>query len=392
MDALATQLILGRTQGLSARRLRSALTRAAAGGCSGSGLSLAAAAALVGERPGLLETLGFSRAASVWLHAPDRALIERDREWLARERVELIDAFSAGFPPLLAASGVAPAVLYVRGSSGSLHDPQLAIVGTRHPTMPGRQTAVQFAMDLSCAGLTITSGLALGIDAAAHGAALGVGGRTIAVLGSGLDRIYPPQHAALAARVAAQGALVSEFPRGTPPRGTHFARRNRLISGLSLGTLVIEAGCCSGALITARQAHRQGRALFAVPGSIRNPLARGCHALLRDGARLAESAADILEPLGICSQKQSHTRGRARPDRFTARAASLDKGHKILLDALGFEPASLDTLVERTGFPSQAVVSMLLILELNGAIGSEVGGRYVRLDPLLTPTGRNCPT
>jgi len=376
MDAVATQLILGRAQGLSAHRLSSVL---AARGLAGSSATLASAAELIGERPAVLEALGVPPAASAWLHAPALALIEADREWVFRQHIGLLDALSEGFPPLLRASGAAPPLLYVRGLAARLCNPQLAIVGTRTPTPAGRITAGEFAIGLSRAGLTITSGLALGIDAAAHEGALVAGGCTIAVLGSALDRIYPREHAPLAERIADQGGLVSELPPGSPPLRGHFPRRNRLISALSLGTLVVEAGEDSGALRTAHFAARQGRKVFAVPSSIRNPLARGCHALIRAGARLVESPRDILQEIPIFFQKQC-----AKPQRQThaataAAVPSLDKGQKILLDALGFEPASIDALVERTGFSCQSVASMLLLLELEGAVVSQVGGRYERL-------------
>jgi DNA processing protein len=374
MDAVALQLVLGRSHGLTAQLLRSAIEQT---GAHASGV--AALEALIGERPAALRALGLSSAASAWLHAPDQSLIDADREWLAREHILLIDALSSGYPPQLAQADAAPSLLYVRGEAASLCLPQLAIVGSRNPTVPGRRTATQFAACLSRAGLAITSGLAMGIDAASHEGALGAGGRTIAVLGSGLDQVYPPEHAALAERIVAQGALVSEFPRASAPLRANFPRRNRIISGLSLGTLVVEAARYSGSLITARLALEQGREVFAIPGSIHNPLTRGCHALIQAGAKLVESAQDIFDEIAISFDKQDDMSLTDSGDRVTAAAATLDKGHKILLDALGFESASVDTLVERTGLPSHSVASMLLILELEGAVGSQAGGRYVRL-------------
>jgi DNA processing protein len=374
MDALALQLVLGRAPGLRYPQLRSALERIAS-----PRVDIAAVEALIGERPGTLRSLGFKPAACEWLHAPDAALLEADRKWIARERIELLDALDPRYPPLLAQLHCAPALLYVRGAIDALQRPQLAIVGSRSPTEPGRRTAREFAAALVHAGLAITSGLALGIDAAAHEGALSAGGPTVAVLGSGLDRIYPAQHGLLAARIAAHGALISEFPRGMEPLRTHFPQRNRLMSGLSLGTLVVEAARESGSLITAGFALEQGREVFAIPGSIHNPLTRGCHALIRAGAKLVESTADIFEELSNFLPKQGGMPSHRRPDRIRRATTSLDKGQKILLDALGFESASVDTLVERTGFPSHSVASMLLILELEGAIGSQAGGRYVRL-------------
>ncbi|HEY6452596.1 MAG TPA: DNA-processing protein DprA [Steroidobacteraceae bacterium] len=374
MDAVALQLLLGRTPGLSAPLLRTVLDRAGALAEGVMGL-----AALVGERPPLLRSLGLAARTSAWLRAPDAALLEADRRWAEREGIELLDALGALYPPQLSQLEGAPALLYVQGEAACLSRPQLAIVGTRNPTVPGRYTAMEFAMSLAHAGLAITSGLARGIDAAGHEGALSAGGATIAVLGAGLDRIYPPEHAPLAARIAAQGALVSEFPRDSRPRSANFPRRNRIISGLSLGTLVVEAAHHSGSLITARLALEQGRRVFAIPGSIHNPLARGCHALIRSGARLVETTADIFDEIAISVGKQGCSSGGGDADRVTAAARQLDKGSKILLDALGFESASVNTLVERTGIPTQSVASMLLILELVGAVGSQAGGHYVRL-------------
>jgi DNA processing protein len=373
MDAVALQLALGHCQGLSAQQLLAAVRQITPRP------RITAVQALIGERPGMLQALGVPPAASAWLHKPDLALLEADREWIVRERIGLIDALGDQYPPLLAQTSAAPALLYVRGDCASLSQPQLAIVGSRNPSLPGRRTAAQFALCLSRAGLIITSGLALGIDAAGHEGALAAGGRTIAVLGSGFDQIYPPQHGLLAARIAAQGALVSEFPRGTAPLRANFPRRNRLISGLSLGTLVVEAARYSGSLITARCALEQGREVFAIPGSIHNPLTRGCHALIRAGAKLVESTQDIFEEIAFSFDKQddmSDCKGRRR---VAGSAAALDKGHKILLDALGFESASVDMLTERTGLSSQAVASILLTLELAGVVGSQAGGHYVRL-------------
>ena len=374
MDAVTLQLILGRATGLTALKLRCALERLglAPGG-------IAAAEALLVESAATLQRLGLPPAASKWLTAPDPALIAADRRWHERHRIVLIDALSPGYPPQLAAIRDAPAMLYLRGHAGTLSEPQLAIVGSRTPSIPGRRTAMQLAAELSRAGLTITSGLALGIDAAGHEGALAAGGRTVAVLGSGLDQVYPRRHGPLADRIAAEGALVSELPRGAAPVRWSFPRRNRLISGLSLGTLVVEAAGDSGSLITARLAERQGRAVFAVPGPIHNLQARGCHQLIRGGARLVEGVSDILREITGFVAKQDDMSPVLRPERVTAPGTRLDKGHKILLDAFGSESASVDMLVERTGFPSQSVASMLLILELQGAIGAEAGGRYVRL-------------
>jgi DNA processing protein len=271
----------------------------------------------------------------------------------------------------------APPVLFVRGEPAHLADPQLAIVGSRNPTAGGRDTARAFAGALARAGLTITSGLALGIDAACHAGALDVGGTTLAVCGHGPDQVYPREHAALAARIAAAGALVSEFAPGTPPHRSHFPQRNRIIAGLTLGTLVIEAARESGSLITARCAGDAGREVFAIPGSIHNPLAKGCHALIRQGAKLVEDVSDIWSELPNLQLEQTLTA--AQPG--AAPAPRLDKAHEILLDALAFEPVSIDALIDRTGLTSESVASMLLILELGGHVESQAGGRYSRTQP-----------
>jgi DNA processing protein len=283
---------------------------------------------------------------------------------------------------LLAEVSDAPLGLFVRGNVDALSLPQLAIVGSRNPTAGGRDNATSFAEHLARSGLAVTSGMAIGIDAAAHQGALAVGGGvTVAVCGTGLDVDYPSAHSALAEKIAVRGALVSEFPLGTPALATNFPRRNRIISGLSLGTLVVEAAVRSGSLITARLAAEQGREVFAIPGSIHNPLTRGCHQLIRQGAKLVETGDDIFEELRTLAGALTPALQAAAPKptgSAEAAAPVLDKAYEILLDALGFEPACIDVLVERTGFAADEVASMLLILELDGKLESRPGGRYVR--------------
>ena len=305
--------------------------------------------------------------------------IERDLAWLDAPHHHLVPCTSEAYPPLLAQTVGAPLILYVDGDPAVLSEPQLAIVGSRNPTVAGSETAHAFAEFLSTAGLTIASGLAEGIDAAAHRGALAGGGRTVAVCGTGLDLVFPREHAALAREIAVHGALVSEFPIGTPGRRANFPQRNRIISGLALGTLVVEAARRSGSLITARYAGEQGREVFAIPGSIHNPLARGCHALIRQGAKLVESAEDVLAELPALAGALREIRGPATTARAKIAADELDKDYKILLDALGFEPASLDRLVERTEFAAESVASMLLILELKGLVTACAGGTYSRV-------------
>ncbi|HXV40992.1 MAG TPA: DNA-processing protein DprA [Steroidobacteraceae bacterium] len=287
------------------------------------------------------------------------------------------------YPAQLAAVRGCPDALFVRGDPAALSLPQLAIVGSRAASPAGRETAFEFAAALAARGLAITSGLAAGIDAAAHRGALAAGGVTIAVCGTGLDRVYPAEHAGLAAEIARRGALVSEFPPGTPPLAENFPQRNRLMSGLSRGVLVIEAAARSGSLITARHAGDQGRDVLAVPGSIHNALARGCHRLIKDGAALVETPDDVIAALEfrgfLPANPASCGAGEAQIP-----GARLDSDAEILLNALGFEPADLDRLVERTGFPPQAVVSKLQLLELEGRVESLAGGRFSRTPPRRT--------
>ena len=324
---------------------------------------------------------GASAAFARSLRRLDPRDVNADRVWLEQTDHHLIHMLDARYPALLREVSDAPAVLYVRGDPSALSRAQVAIVGSRNPTPMGRETAVEFAQQLAQQGVIVTSGLAIGIDAAAHHGALRAGAQTIAVCGTGLDQVYPRSHHELADAIASAGALVSEFPLRTPAIKVNFPRRNRIISGLSLGTLVIEAALRSGSLITARLATEQGREVFAVPGSIRNPLTQGCHALIRQGAKLVERAEDVLSELGPLAGALTRSRETtphavsAMPERL------LDKEYEILLDALGFEPASVDRLVDRTGLSAGAVASMLLMLELDGRVESCAGGVFVRTRP-----------
>ena len=280
------------------------------------------------------------------------------------------------YPALLRDIPDPPLALFVHGDPECLVTPQLAVVGSRNPTPGGRENAFEFARYLVGAGLTITSGLAAGIDGAAHRGALAGGGRTVAVVGTGLDRVYPAEHLELAHTITAQGALVSEFALGSRPTPGHFPKRNRLISGLSLGTLVVEATPHSGSLITAKLAGEQGRETFAIPGSIHNPQARGCHALIRQGAKLVETAADILEELGqLASTLDPPTQ---TPATDPAIETTLDADYQHLLQQLDDTPTPVDTLVQRSGLTAETVSSMLLVLELQGYVSSAAGGHYTR--------------
>ena len=271
-------------------------------------------------------------------------------------------------------------MLFVVGNAALLARPQVAIVGSRAPTAAGRRIAAAIARDLTVAGLAITSGMARGIDAASHTAALDAGGGTVAVLGTGPDLCYPRENRALYERIAAEGVLVSELPPGTGPRPHHFPRRNRIISGLSRAVVVIEAAANSGSLITATHAADQGREVFAVPGSPLNPLAAGCNALIRSGAALARDAADILAESGISGgQLPLPVQGLGPGAEAGGPPRRLDKDYEMLLDALGFEPASIDDLVDRTGLSAGSVASMMLILELEGRVEARPGALYNRV-------------
>lgn len=339
--------------------------------------------ALAAHDPGFTDParapVELTTAQRAWLKAPDLARVAADEDWLDAASVTLLPASSPQYPALLALSPDAPGILYVRGDVTVLDEPQIAMVGSRNPTAGGRDTARHFAAQFARAGLGITSGLALGIDTASHEGALAAGGVTTAVLGCGLDVVYPPQNRELADRIAASGAVISEFPPGTAAIRAHFPQRNRIIAGLAAGTLVVEAACRSGSLITARLAGVAGREVFAIPGSIHNPLVRGCHALIRQGAKLVEFADDVLAELKISLADQMAGTPATARSKPSAGGPVLDKAYKILLDALAFEPASVDSLIERTGLNSESITSMLLILELDGHVAPHPGGRYSRL-------------
>jgi DNA processing protein len=273
-----------------------------------------------------------------------------------------------------------PLALFVNGNVDTLHLPSLAVIGSRNPTQGGRRNAHDFSKHLASQGFAIVSGLAQGIDTAAHEGALAAGGKTIAFLGTGIDRVYPAANRRLAHTIAESGALVSEYPLGAPPERWHFPERNRLISGLSLGTLVIEAARRSGSLITARLAAEQGREVFALPGSIHNALARGCHELIRQGAKLVETAGDILselQPLAAHMQENADESATRNPV-----PAAADDDYAELRRVLSYDPTSIDELEEKSGLTIDQLSSMLLILELHGEVESLSGGRYVKREPL----------
>ncbi len=326
-----------------------------------------------------LKALGVAGAARDWLRQPDPAVIARDVAWLERSATTRVMAGSAEYPAQLLALDDAPLLLYVRGRVEALHRPQLAMVGSRNPTAAGERTARQFAQHFARRGLAITSGLARGIDGASHEGALAGGGYTVAVCGTGLDRVYPQQHEQLAERIAAQGAVVSEFPPHSLALPHRFPRRNRIISGLARGILVVEAAARSGSFSTAGHALEQGRTVFAIPGSIHSPQSQGCNELLRQGAIVVTCADHVFQELDIPIENQIVALTGESPGTPVGAPQQLDKDYEMLLDALGFEPASVDMLVDRTGLPGESIASMLLILELAGHVEPRAGGTYSRL-------------
>ena len=299
---------------------------------------------------------------------------DTEQKWLEKPGNRIINADSDEYPDLLQQIPDPPTLLYMVGSNEALHMPALSIVGSRNPTRGGKDNAYEFAKHMGQCGFCIVSGLAQGIDTSAHLGALDAGALTVAVLGHGIDRVYPSANRDLAHRISQNGALVSEYPLGSPPRREHFPQRNRLISGLSLGTLVVEAARRSGSLITARLAGEQGREVFAIPGSIHSPQSRGCHQLIRQGAKLVESADDIVSELGALAGHLMQNETDQNNDE--SKSAGDDADYKILLNSLSFDPASADELAENSGLTIDHVSSMLLILELEEKIEALAGGRY----------------
>jgi DNA processing protein len=300
------------------------------------------------------------------------AEIEAALDWAAQPGNRLLTLADADYPQSLLTSDDPPLLLYAKGDTATLNRPMLAVVGSRNATAQGVRDAEAFAQALGNAGLTIVSGLALGIDAAAHRGALATAAGTVAVIGTGADRLYPARNETLARAIAEKGVVLSEFPLGTPPLASNFPRRNRIIAGLGLGCLVVEAALRSGSLITARLAAETGREVFAIPGSIHSPLARGCHQLIRQGAKLVESAQDILEEL---RWEASPTAGAAREQISTTQ----NGGEQQVLAFLGDAPCALDTLSARSGLTPADLLAMLLPMELAGRIAQLPGGLYQRL-------------
>jgi DNA processing protein len=324
------------------------------------------------ESSSALTSLGLKPAAVEAIRNPDWQLVESDLAWSGKPDQHIITLEDPSYPEQLKQIADPPPVLFVRGNPDLLSRPQIAIVGSRNPSTLGRETAFQFAKALSMHGFMICSGLALGIDAAGHEGALQGHGLTVAITGTGPDRIYPATNKKLAMQIIEQGAIVTELPPGTPAKAHHFPRRNRIISGLCRGLLVVEAAKESGSLITARLALEQNREVFAIPGSIHNPLARGCNALIREGAKLVETVQDILEELNQYYQLDMNYAP-------THEQSMLDLEQQTLLNLVMYDPTSIDDLVEKTGKSVEMIASMLLILELNGYISAVAGGCYTRI-------------
>ena len=331
-----------------------------------------------GERE--LARLGFSRVAAAKLRSVDWDGIRRDRDTLERIGASIVPIGTSGYPARLAAIANPPPVLYCRGDPGILDRPQIAIVGSRAATRGGRERARVLARELAACGLMITSGLARGIDAAAHRGALDADAPSVAVLATGPERIYPRSHAELARELLDMGAMVTERAPGTPPLPANFPRRNRLISGLGLGVLVVEASLRSGSLITARFAADEGREVFAVPGSVDSPLSRGCHALIRDGAKLVESVVDILDEIGHLAGLSGPPTlpSSSTPNGSAETSGYLEEPQRSVLDAVGHDPVTLDQLVGHGGLTANRLACILLALEFDGWIEALPGGRYVR--------------
>ena len=385
--------------------------------------------------PSEIRQLRLSEGVAGRLRDPDWQGVESDLRWLSKPCRSLVWLGHGNYPRLLAQVPDPPPVLFVKGDPEALQWPMVAIVGSRNASTTGREVAHEFARTLGASGVGVVSGLALGIDGAAHRGALRSAAPTVAVCAQGLDRVYPAIHEELAEAISASGALVSEFPVGTVPSRSNFPRRNRLISGLSMGVLVVEASRRSGALITARQAIEQGRDVFAVPGSIRNPLARGCHELIRAGAKLVECVEDVLEEItGFLETKPEAGIGRepsaegadwpagtgpASPGRICGGPATpsarirgsapaaqpieafvempgenrapapprdpegtttpLDENARRVLESLGFEANTVDLMVARLGLTAETLSSILLALELDGYVRSTADGSYERV-------------
>ena len=338
--------------------------------------ALGGCAAVLHAGRDVLAAAGAGTGLIEYLNAPDWRGVEHDLRWLRQAGNVLIGFDSPDYPVLLREIPDPPLALFLQGDPAALGETQLAVIGSRTPTIDGRRLARIFAAEAVRNGLTVTSGMAVGIDGEAHAGAIAAGGRTIAILGNGLSTVYPRRHALLAGEIAAHGALVSEFPTDFPPLRENFPRRNRIISGLSAGVLVVEAAIKSGTLITANHALEQGREVFAVPGPVHSSRSRGCHALIRQGAKLVEEIADVLDEIRPLASLSAS--GRRTEKTGDVRVGSLDAESRLLLDNIGSQPVHIDVLVEATRLPTSVAISLLTGLEIAGLIVSPPGGGYVR--------------
>lgn len=316
-----------------------------------------------------LETAGLPQKMAQKIAAVDLSNSDKDIQWQNQsDKQHILYWGGANYPDLLKEIAAPPMILYAKGDLSVLDQTKLAIVGSRNPSVAGSENARYFAKEIASYGVSIVSGLALGVDAQAHRGCLEAGAHTVAVLGTGIDCIYPRRHQQLAEQISAQGLLLSEFPLQSKPIAAHFPQRNRIISGLAPATLVIEAALKSGSLITARMALEQNRDVLAIPGSIHNPLARGCHSLLQQGARLVTSVADVLDELNISTAPSSAVKE-------TTKQALPKKSN--FLQFIGFENTTIDQMVSRSGFSLDKVLSEIVLLELDGLISAVPGG-YIR--------------
>jgi DNA processing protein len=298
--------------------------------------------------------------------------------WLSQEHNHLITLADEAYPQTLLETSNPPALLYAKGNVDLLRAPCLAMVGSRHATPQGEKNAEQFAENLCHRGVCVVSGMALGIDGAAHRGAIKANGQTIAVVGTGLDIVYPAKHRDLAHQIVQRGLIVSEFPLNTPSMPKNFPRRNRIISGLSLGCLVVEANIDSGSLITAKLAAEQGRDVFAIPGSIHSPVSKGCHLLIKQGAKLVESIDDIL--CEITLPNTPNGADKASPNGLLPERANLPPEANTVLACIGFDPIDFDRLIALTGLTASTLSTMLTLLELDGQLTHLNGGKYQRLN------------
>ena len=323
-----------------------------------------------------LSDFGLNEITIKTLHAPDVSLVNKILDWLNQPLHHLITIHDDDYPELLKQIYSAPPVLFAIGQRQVLNLLHFAIVGSRNPTSGGKRLAEEFAAELSKSGLTVCSGLALGIDYHSHLGALKANYSTVAVLGNGLNRIYPSRHKKIAGQIIENGLLLSEFIPDTKPNPGNFPRRNRIISGMSTGVLVVEAAKRSGSLITANYALEQGRDVFAIPGSIHNPLTRGTHSLIKQGAKLVEAVDDIIDELAPIANVVLNKLSSIEDNQLLCH--DLEPEYNLLLESVGYDVVTVDNLVELTGLTADVVSSMLLILELQGMIESQHGGRYCR--------------